>query len=115
LRALPQVFDFNARPWVSIDAAGADEIASAVLQGPSGALHFERHDGGASEVPQPDMTVMEKANGPLYIRGAVRVLGPDGSLIREDTRMVLCRCGHSGNKPFCDGSHARVGFKTDES
>jgi CDGSH-type Zn-finger protein len=37
---------------------------------------------------------------------------PTGRLIREDTRLALCRCGASANKPFCDGSHRRIGFTT---
>jgi CDGSH-type Zn-finger protein len=36
-----------------------------------------------------------------------------GRLIREDTRVALCRFGGSGNKPFCDGSHRRIGFRTE--
>jgi CDGSH-type Zn-finger protein len=41
----------------------------------------------------------------------VRIVDADGRLIREDTRVALCRCGASGNKPFCDGSHRRIGFQ----
>jgi CDGSH-type Zn-finger protein len=41
----------------------------------------------------------------------VRVLDANGVVIREDTRMALCRCGHSRNKPFCDGSHETAGFQ----
>jgi CDGSH-type Zn-finger protein len=37
----------------------------------------------------------------------------DGAVVREDTRVALCRRGASGNKPFCDGSHRRIGFTTD--
>ena len=45
------------------------------------------------------------------VRGQVRIVDPNGGLIREDTRVALCRCGASGNKPFCDGSHRRIGFQ----
>lgn len=52
-------------------------------------------------------------NGPLYLRGKIRLLGPGNRLIREDTRVALCRCDHSKNKPFCDGSHMRLRIDTD--
>jgi CDGSH-type Zn-finger protein len=81
---------------------------------PTGALHFERLDGGEQE-PEPDETTVKvQVNGPLYLRGKVRIVGPGGHVIREDTRVALCRCGHSKNKPFCDGSHFRVRFDTTE-
>ena len=111
-RNLPQVFRPQSRPWVLIDAAPPDKIAAVVTTCPTGALHFERLDGGPQE-PQPEETTINaRPNGPLYVRGRVRILGPGGHLIREDTRVALCRCGQSENKPFCDGSHRRVGFRT---
>ena len=111
-RGLPDVFQPQNRPWVVVDAASADKIAAVVMTCPTGALHFERLDGGPQE-PQPDETTIDaRPNGPLHVRGQVRILGPGGTLIREDTRVALCRCGASDNKPFCDGSHRRVGFRT---
>jgi CDGSH-type Zn-finger protein/uncharacterized Fe-S cluster protein YjdI len=109
---LPHVFQPQSQPWVLIDAASADEIAAVVMTCPTGALHFERLDGGLQE-PQPEETTINaRPNGPLYVHGRVRIMGPGGQLIREDTRAALCRCGNSENKPFCDGSHRRVGFRT---
>ncbi|PSQ96202.1 MAG: CDGSH iron-sulfur domain-containing protein [Bacteroidetes bacterium SW_7_64_58] len=40
------------------------------------------------------------------------MLDGDGDTLLTDTRMALCRCGRSGNKPLCDGSHAEIGFET---
>ena len=79
---------------------------------PTGALHFERLDDGPQEPGPEETTISARLNGPLFVRGKVRILGPGSRLIREDTRVALCRCGHSENKPFCDGSHRRVGFRT---
>ena len=111
-RGLPQVFDSSARPWINVDAAEADLVAAAVLTCPTGALRFRRLDGGPQEEADPDTTVDPRPNGPLFIRGRVRVFDGSGHLIREDTRLALCRCGASENKPFCDGSHRRIGFQT---
>jgi uncharacterized Fe-S cluster protein YjdI/CDGSH-type Zn-finger protein len=114
-RGLPLVFQPQVRPWVMLDSGTADDIARVVMSCPTGALHFERLDGGEQE-PEPDQTeVKVQVNGPLYVRGKVRILGPGNHLIREDTRLALCRCGHSNNKPFCDGSHFRVRFDSSES
>lgn len=110
---LPDVFDPWRRPWVLVDEGTPDEIAETILRCPTGALHFRRLDGGAQE-PEPEpIEVGEQRNGPLYVRGRVRIEDEDGAVIREDTRMALCRCGQSGHKPFCDGTHRRVRFRTD--
>jgi CDGSH-type Zn-finger protein len=55
-------------------------------------------------------TVTLVPNGPLYVRGDVEVRAANGQLIRRDTRLAFCRCGHSQHKPFCDNSHRNVGF-----
>jgi CDGSH-type Zn-finger protein len=59
---------------------------------------------------QEDNTIVPMPAGPLYVRGRVQLRSADGSVIVEDTRLALCRCGKSHNKPFCDNSHRGVGF-----
>jgi CDGSH-type Zn-finger protein len=115
VRRLPQVFKPEARPWVAVDGADADAIAATVETCPTGALHYRRLDGGPQEQPPENTTVEPRPNGPLFVRGHVRIVDEDGQLIREDTRAALCRCGASENKPFCDGSHRRIGFRTDSA
>jgi uncharacterized Fe-S cluster protein YjdI len=113
VRDLGQVFNPSARPWIDVDAADPDAIAQTVLECPTGALHFRRLDGGAQEEAADEETsVQPVTNGPLFLRGRLRIVDREGNLIREDTRLALCRCGASGNKPFCDGSHRRIGFTT---
>jgi hypothetical protein len=96
---------------VQVDAATADGIAAVVARCPSGALHVERLDGGASEEPVTPTMIEPQPNGPLYVSGSVRILDANGLVIREDTRVALCRCGRSRSKPFCDGSHEISGFQ----
>jgi hypothetical protein len=74
-------------------------------------LHVERLDGKESVEPDDPAIIAPQPNGPLYISGPVRILDANGAVIREDTRVALCRCGHSRNKPFCDGSHETAGFQ----
>ena len=59
------------------------------------------------------LEVSPTPNGPLALRGPFELLGADGEHERGG-RAALCRCGASGNKPFCDGSHSRLDFTTDD-
>lgn len=49
-------------------------------------------------------------NGPILCSGPLTIASADGSTIHAVARTALCRCGQSSNKPFCDGTHAKVGF-----
>ena len=51
------------------------------------------------------------ANGPLFVTGAFCLVSSDGQTVCEGSKTVLCRCGLSENKPFCDGSHKDFGFQ----
>ena len=52
-------------------------------------------------------------NGPFRVEGNFEIVDPQGNAfgLAGRTTVSLCRCGHSANKPFCDGSHKRVGFQ----
>src|SRR5262245_32510384 len=110
LRGLPAVFDTTRRPWILPTGASADAIAAVIAKCPSGALHFTRHDGGEAETPAEHTAIVPMPRGPLHVRGRVQLRSADGSVIVEDTRLTLCRCGQSQNKPFCDNSHRKAGF-----
>jgi uncharacterized Fe-S cluster protein YjdI/CDGSH-type Zn-finger protein len=110
IRGVPAVFNPRDRPWVHVDAASADEIARVIMTCPTGALHFERLDDGPQESVPETTTVTVTRDGPLYLHGTIEVRDANGTIIRRDTRMALCRCGQSANKPFCDGSHRTAGF-----
>jgi uncharacterized Fe-S cluster protein YjdI/CDGSH-type Zn-finger protein len=112
LRGLPAVFDAWRRPWIIVDNGSPEEIAEVVQRCPTGALHFRRLDDGPQETAPEETEVHERPNGPLFVRGMVRIVGQDRRILRKDTRVALCRCGQSKNKPFCDGSHRAVGFRT---
>jgi CDGSH-type Zn-finger protein/uncharacterized Fe-S cluster protein YjdI len=110
VRGLPEVFNTAERPWVKPDESSADKIAEVVLRCPTGALHFERKDGGPAEVA-PDLNIaVVQANGPLYMFGEVEIVNDQGETVLRDTRIALCRCGASQNKPFCDNSHRASNF-----
>jgi CDGSH-type Zn-finger protein len=59
-------------------------------------------------------TIVACPDGPLLVRGAVHLETPEGEPIEQHRRTVaLCRCGVSTIKPFCDGTHKAIHFKTD--
>jgi CDGSH-type Zn-finger protein len=62
-----------------------------------------------------DVTITAKQNGPLVVSGPIHLLDADGNAYTLDKPVFgLCRCGHSANKPFCDGSHNTAGFVAEE-
>ena len=113
IRAAPRVFDPRRRPWIDLGAVDARRVADAVLRCPTGALHFQRLDGGPQEEP-PANSVVAVRDGPLYMRGNVEITDEQGRIIRRDTRVALCRCGKSARMPFCDNTHRATGFRTGE-
>ena len=54
-------------------------------------------------------------NGPLMVEGDVKLVDAKGNPFPTKPKFALCRCGSSANKPFCDGTHAKVGFKSEVS
>jgi len=107
----PEVFDPNARPWIRPGNAGAGRIAEVVARCPTGALRYERRDGGPAEAVPSEVTISVEKNGPIYVRGPVPLVDPSGEVWADaGHRYALCRCGASSNKPYCDNSHGKVGF-----
>jgi uncharacterized protein (TIGR02246 family) len=63
----------------------------------------------------PEVTIQALANGPYKVDGPIRRLDADGhEYAVADGPVYLCRCGSSRNKPFCDGAHAGIGFRSIE-
>jgi CDGSH-type Zn-finger protein/uncharacterized Fe-S cluster protein YjdI len=59
------------------------------------------------------LRVVPTVNGPLHLQGQLTIRNAAHQVIFEGTETWLCRCGGSGTKPFCDGSHERVGFQAE--
>lgn len=59
-------------------------------------------------------SIMTRMNGPYLVKGPVHLIDAEGKefTLTGDT-IALCRCGHSANKPFCDGAHNKAGFQSD--
>ena len=61
--------------------------------------------------PPAPTTITVTADGPYVVSGEVEMRNEAGVLVRTARTVALCRCGQSGNKPYCDGTHGRVGFR----
>jgi CDGSH-type Zn-finger protein/uncharacterized Fe-S cluster protein YjdI len=102
----PEVFVPNVEgEWIYPNAASPEVIAEIAHQCPSGAISYERLDGGPAEVQPQVNTVRLRENGPLSVNADIRIEGQTPRM-----RATLCRCGQSANKPFCDGAHALAAF-----
>jgi len=108
---LPTVFEPGRAPWVDPAQGSADAVARVVARCPTGALHFVRRDGGAEEPVPATNTALVARDGPVYLRGDIEVRDEAGNVLVRDTRVALCRCGHSHNKPLCDNSHLAARFR----
>ena len=126
-RGLPAVFDPRRRPWVILEGTASVAIAAQVAQCPSGALSLQPvavagpPAGAVPAAPDaaPDVDdgraeptrIEVQPNGPLLVYGALLVRRSDGTCALREGTTALCRCGGSSNKPFCDGTHGRIGFR----
>lgn len=110
VRGLPEVFDPTRKPWVEPDHGSSEQLLTVVSRCPTGALHVESAAGESLEpVPRENRAVIEP-NGPIYVSGEIEVVTQQGETLLQETRLALCRCGNSENKPLCDGRHSQVGF-----
>ncbi len=69
--------------------------------------------GGGSRVDGDRLTLKPLKNGPLHVTGNLSITAGSGVTRWRGTEAWLCRCGHSRNKPFCDGSHRKAGFSSE--
>lgn len=109
IRTAPAVFDSRRRRWIRPELGDPELIATAVHHCPTGALSYALPDGNGESADAS--SIRPARDGPLYLRGEIRVETEDGRVIAEGVRMALCRCGATKNAPFCDGSHRAVGFR----
>jgi uncharacterized Fe-S cluster protein YjdI len=105
---LSEVFNPDKRPWINDKGANDEQIANQVNQCPSGALSLKQDKNKQS---MTEIKTIE--NGPVMVSGDIKLfVGGKEQEFKAD-RVALCRCGASGKKPFCDGSHQAEDFKAD--
>ena len=102
----PTVFKANTPgEWIHPDAVPVEWVVHVAHLCPSGAIRYQRRDGGADEGPPQVNQLRLRENGPYAVHAPLTVAGRD-----DGHRATLCRCGQSANKPWCDGSHVKAQF-----
>jgi uncharacterized Fe-S cluster protein YjdI len=111
-KGLGNVFDPQRRPWITPEAGTTEQIIDQIKKCPSGALSYYLNSEAGDEVKVVAETIVETMpNGPLLVYGNVTVKDTNGNLTKKNNVTAFCRCGGSSNKPFCDGSHKKIGFE----
>jgi CDGSH-type Zn-finger protein/uncharacterized Fe-S cluster protein YjdI len=85
---------------------GSHSAAGFIASGEPATLEFEaleRRDG--------TVTVDARPNGPIRLSGNMEIIAASGRTVDKKADAFFCRCGASANKPYCDGSHTKIGFK----
>jgi CDGSH-type Zn-finger protein len=121
LCAFARFCDPEGKIWSLIESTDDPRVHELVIREamhcPSGRLVLHDKEIGVEiehKLPVSIGVVEDPAlhcSGPLWVRGSVAIESFDGKKYETRNRVTLCRCGASGNKPFCDGSHASIKFQ----
>lgn len=111
INTLPKVYNPDDRPWIKIENASTEALVNQIKKCPSGALSYYMNAEDNQEAESLETTVEVLENGPLIVYGTLNVTHKDGKKELKNKTTAFCRCGASGNKPYCDGSHVKIDFK----
>ena len=119
--AFARFCDAYGRIWNLVQEAKTEEEKEIVRHEaghcPAGRLVlWDKEKEKVFEPPfEPSIGIIEdpgiKVSGPIWVKRAIRIESADGTSYEIRNRVTLCRCGHSSNKPFCDGTHASMEFR----
>jgi len=107
------IFNPAQKPWVQPDNGSIDQIKDVIAACPSGALRMSMSDQTPVDVNSDDVSITVDRNGPYRVRN-VPIDVPNWAKGQTPQKYVLCRCGKSGNKPFCDGTHYDQKWREDD-
>ncbi len=108
-RALP-IFNPKQKPWVQPNAGTAAQVKDVVEACPSGALRYSLPGEEAQTLADSDAAIAVERDGPLRVKN-IAMRADHWAEGQSEQKYVLCRCGKSKNKPFCDGTHSDDGWK----
>ena len=116
---LREVFDPVKRPWIDMEGSSTERIIEQVRKCPSGALSYFMNNEKTANTAQPGVVseaaqitnILIKPNGPILVNTDCQITHSNGEVEIKQGSIALCRCGASGNKPYCDGTHRKIDFK----
>lgn len=109
-----QVFDPGKRPWIQPENGTLEGILSVVKACPSGALRVSVDGEAAHHIDSDQTSIKITKDGPYVVKNVALEAAFNGAGASEK-EYILCRCGQSKNKPFCDGTHYDVKWSDDAS
>ncbi len=107
---LNTVFDTKKKPWINPNNADVEAIKEVVKTCPSGALQWSKPGKNPEHLVADGEVILVEENGPYHIKN-INLENQVQSEHGCENKYVLCRCGKSKNKPFCDGSHSEYNWQ----
>jgi uncharacterized Fe-S cluster protein YjdI len=116
VKGLPAVFNAGRQPWIDMSQSDTTTIIEQVRKCPSGAISYAMNETSADTTkPVAEAATITNIeimkNGPILIKNECHIKHSDGREEVKQGKTALCRCGASSNKPYCDGTHGKVGFE----
>ncbi|MEM1439940.1 MAG: CDGSH iron-sulfur domain-containing protein [Pseudomonadota bacterium] len=112
-RLAASVFDPTRDPWIKPDEGSLESIRDVMAACPSGALSLSLDDAPHEHTTRGESEIQIEPNGPYRVTN-VTLEAPFSVAGASEKKYVLCRCGQSDNKPFCDGTHHDIAWRDDE-
>ncbi|SMY08418.1 CDGSH iron-sulfur domain-containing protein [Flavimaricola marinus] len=98
------VFDPTQKPWIQPENGTLEGITAVIAACPSGALRMSVGEGEPKHIDSDEVSIRVVRNGPYIVKNVELEADFNGEGASQK-EYILCRCGHSKNKPFCDGTH----------
>ncbi len=100
----------NKKTWIRIENASTKALTKQIESCPSGALTYYLNNQIKKQENMAETKIDILANGPLVVHGTLKVMDAEGNFEIRDKTTAFCRCGASKKKPYCDGTHSKIGF-----
>ncbi|EBA14061.1 CDGSH iron-sulfur domain-containing protein [Roseobacter sp. CCS2] len=112
-RLAKDIFNPQEKPWIKPDGGSLQDILAVISACPSGALRLSTQSMNAAHMTSPEVKIDIERHGPYWVSNVPLDAEFNGAGA-SPAKYVLCRCGHSKNKPFCDGTHYDVQWRDDD-